>query len=162
MSQRPPKAANESACAPEPTRRLVLAGAAATPLLPGAAHADDPAAEASNTWLERNAEHARLSKRWQKIETRMFKDHNWPKLTRAERKRFPEKHEMDDLYDRMDVLHDENKVLLASLPAIIAISPAGICGKLSIAAMETKYDQQEIHAVILSILRDYRAVHGVA
>ncbi|MEQ1812456.1 MAG: hypothetical protein ABL889_21180 [Terricaulis sp.] len=158
MSRRPPGTANESARAQSPTRRLVLSGAAA-PLLSGSA--TDPAAPECETWLSRRADHERLGKRWQQIETRLFRDHNWSNLTRAQRKRFPEKHEMDDLYDRMDALHEENRVLLASLPSLVATSPLGICGKLAIAAIEVcPEENEEAHRLIASILRDYRALHG--
>ena len=158
MSRRPAGTANESARAAAPTRRLVLSGAAA-PLLSESAR--DPAASVCETWLSRRAEYERLGKRWQQIETRLFRDHNWSKLTRAQRKRFPEKHEMDDLYDRMDALHEENRVLLASLPALVATSPLGICGKLAIAAIEVcPEENEEAHRLIASILRDYRALHG--
>lgn len=160
MSRRPPPAANASARPDDPTRRLVL-GAAATPLIPGAAYAADPAAEACGAWLARHAEHERLGTRWQHIETRLFRQHNWPKLTRARRKRFPEKHEMDDLYDRMDVLHAANVTLLSTLPALVATSPSGICGKLAVAAIEVCPEENEdAHHLIASILRDYRAIHG--
>jgi hypothetical protein len=102
-----------------------------------------------------------LGKRWQQIETRLFRDHNWSRLTRAQRKRFPEKHEMDDLYDRMDALHEENRVVFASLPALVATSPLGISGKLAIAAIEVcPEENEEAHRLIASILRDYRALHG--
>jgi hypothetical protein len=138
---------------------LVL-GAAASPLVPGAALAADRAAEACETWLTRHAEHERLGARWQQIETRLFREHNWSKLTRAQRKRFPEKHEMDELYDRMDVLHAENATLLAALPALAATSPSGICGKLAVAALEVcPEENEEAHHLIASILRDYRALH---
>ncbi|MCR6644492.1 MAG: hypothetical protein NVV62_08215 [Terricaulis sp.] len=131
----------------------------ATPLL--AATATDPAASACQTWLSRQTEHERLGKRWQQIETRLFRDHNWSRLTRAQRKRFPEKHEMDDLYDRMDALHEENRVLLASLPALVATSSSGIIGKLAVAAIEVcPEENEEAHRLIASILRDYRALHG--
>lgn len=158
MSRRPPETANESARAHSPTRRLVLSGVAA-PWLSG--NAADPAAPVCETWLSRHAEHERLGKRWQQIETRLFRDHNWSRLTRAQRKRFPEKHEMDDLYDRMDALHEENRVVFASLPALVATSPLGISGKLAIAAIEVcPEENEEAHRLIASILRDYRALHG--
>lgn len=157
MARRPPPAANESARSGEPTRRLVIGGATGTAF---SGCFLDAAATASETWLSRHAEHERLGKRWQQIETRLFRDHNWAKLTRAQRKRFPEKHEMDDLYDRMDALHDENRVLLASLPALVATSSLGICGKLAIAAIEVcPEENEEAHRLIASILRDYRALH---
>ena len=101
-------------------RRLINSASAALLLSDAAPTSEDRAARASQTWLSRHAEHERLGKRWQQIETRLFRDHNWPKLTRTQRKRFPEKHEMDDLYDRMDALHEENRVLLASLPELMA------------------------------------------
>lgn len=159
MSRRPPGTANESARAQSPTRRLVLSGGAAAQLLSGSA--PDPAAPVCARWLSRHAEHERLGKRWQQIETRLFRDHNWSRLTRAQRKRFPEKHEMDDLYDRMDALHEENRVLLASLPALVATSSLGICGKLAVVAIEVcPEENEEAHRLIASILRDYRALHG--
>lgn len=140
------------------TRRVVLGGAGA-PFLSGCL--PDGAAQTCETWLVRHAEHERLGKRWQQIESRLFRDHNWSRLTRAQRKRFPEKHEMDDLYDRMDTLHEENRVLLASLPALVATSSLGICGKLAIAAIEVcPEENEEAHRLIASILRDYRALHG--
>jgi hypothetical protein len=68
---------------------------------------------------------------------------------------------MDDLYDRMDALHEENRVLLASLPALVATSPLGISGKLAIAAIEVcPEENEEAHRLIASILRDFRALHG--
>ncbi len=160
MSRRPPPAANESARL-QPTRRLVLAASAA-PVIGGAGPPPaDPAAEACETFLARNAEHERLSLRWQAIESRLFAQHNWPKLTRAQRKRFPEKHEMDELYDRMDVLHSQNEALLASLPAIVATTHKGICGKLAVAALEVcPEDHPEAHELIASALRDYQTLHG--
>jgi len=129
------------------------------PLLSGPG--TDPTAPVCENWLSRHAEHERLGKRWQQIETRLFRDHNWPRLTRTQRKSFPEKHEMDDLYDRMDALHEENRVLLASLPSLVSTSPLGICGKLAIAAIEVcPEENEEAHRLIASILRDYRALHG--
>lgn len=158
MSRRPPLAANAVACPTSTTRRVVLGGASApffSECLP------DGAAQPCETWLSRHAEHERLGQRWQQIETRLFRDHNWSRLTRAQRKRFPEKHEMDDLYDRMDALHEENRALLVSLPALVATSPVGICGKLAIAAIEVcPEENEEAHRLIASILRDCRALHG--
>ena len=161
MSRPPPLAANESARPDDPTRRLILS-AAAVPLLPGAARAADPAAEACHAWLMRNAEHERLAVHWSRLEARLHREHNWMKLTRAQRRRFPQSRELDDLDDRIEVLSDENGASLKALPAIVAASPIGICGKLTIAVKETKNDCENVHRLILSILRDYRALHGDA
>jgi hypothetical protein len=161
MSRRPLSAASERARPDDPTRRLIL-GAAATPLIPGAALAADPAAEACQAWLARNAEHERLAVQWSRLEARLHREHNWMKLTRAQRRRFPESRELDDLDDRIEVLSDENAALLKALPAIVAASPIGICGKLTIAVLETKNDCEHVHRLIASLLRDYRALHGDA
>lgn len=160
MSRRPPPAANESA-RPNPSRRLILS-AAAVPLLPGATRAADPAAQACQVWLARNTEHERLAVQWSGLEARLHREHNWMKLSRAQRRRFPESRELDDLDDRIEVISDDNGALLKALPAIVAASPLGICGKLTIAVLETKNDCEDVHSLIVSILRDYRALHGDA
>lgn len=159
MSRRPPPAANEGVCPGDPTRRLVIGAAAVTPLIPGASPAD-PAAEACETWLDRNAEHERLAVQWSKLESRLHREQNWLKLTRAQRRRFPESRELDDLDDRIEAISDQNADLLKALPAILAVSPFGVCGKLKIAIQQTKHEGDEVHALIVSLLRDYRALHG--
>ncbi len=162
MSRRPLRVATGDARVRHPTRRAILGGLA-VPLAGGLDAPPDPAARATDIWLERHAEHERLGHRWQGIEDRLFRQHNWSRMTRAQRNRFPEKHEMDALYDRMDVLHEENSTLLASLPAIIATTHAGICGKLAVVAHEVcPDDHPEAHRLIESILRDYRALHGAS
>ncbi|GAM99812.1 hypothetical protein U91I_03467 [alpha proteobacterium U9-1i] len=132
------------------------------PLLPGAARAADPAAEACQAWLARDAEHERLAVQWSRLEARLHREHNWMKLTRAQRRRFPECRELDDIDDRIEALSDENGALLKTLPAIVAASQIGICAKLTIVIKETKNDCEDVHSLILSILRDYRALHGDA
>jgi len=161
MTRPPAKSGDANTRLPRPSRRLLLGATAAAPIFGAEGALRDHSAEVCETWLARHAEHERLGKRWQQIETLLFRDHNWPKLTRAQRKRFPEKHEMDDLYDRMDALHEENRVLLASLPALVAASTGGIIGKLAVAAIEVcPEENEEAHRLISSILRDYRAMHG--
>jgi hypothetical protein len=121
----------------------------------------EPAIDACETFLARHAEQERLGRRWQEIENRAFKELNWPKLSRIQRARHREKLEMDALYDEMDVLHVQNQALLVSLPGIVATTHLGICGKLAVAAIEAcPEDHPELHHLIASILRDYRALHG--
>lgn len=160
MSQRPPPPANEDVCPGDPTRRLVIGAAAATPLLPSAARAADPAVRACETWLVHCAEHERLAVQWSRLESRLHREHNWLKLTRAQRRRYPESRELDDLDDRIEAISDQTAAQLKTLPAIVAVSPFGICGKLTIAVEHTKHEGDEVHALIVSILRDYRALHG--
>ncbi len=121
----------------------------------------DPAIAACETFLARQSEQQRLGQRWQGIESRAFAELNWPKLNRTQRARHREQLEMDALYDEMDALHEQNQALLASLPSIVATTHLGICGKLAVAAIEAcPEDHPELHHLIASILRDYRALHG--
>ncbi len=157
MSQRPQAAANESACPGGPSRRLVL-GSAALPLISAY---NDPVVSICETWLARHADQQSLGRRWQEIENRAFAKLNWPKLNRTQRARHREQLEMDALYDEMDALHEQNQALLTSLPSIVATTHLGICGKLAVAAIEAcPEDHPELHHLIASILRDYRALHG--
>jgi len=158
MSESAQQAAHASARLKDPSRRFVLTSGVALPLL---GTSNDPAVDLCETWLERNAEHERLGRRWQDIESRMFAEHNWAKLSRIERAQHHEQYEMDALYDRMDELHTLNQTLLASLPTIVATTRFGICGKLAVAAIEACPEEHpQLHQLISSILRDYRALHG--
>lgn len=157
MSPRPSTTANATACPEGPSRRLIL-GSAALPLV--GVH-NDPVVSACEAWIARHSEQQRLGRRWQEIENRAFAELNWPKLNRTQRARHREQLEMDALYDEMDALHEQNQALLASLPGIVATTPLGICGKLAVAAIEAcPEDHPELHQLIASILRDYRALHG--
>lgn len=158
MSRRSEGAANEGARKQGTTRRLVL-GAAAAPLFvtPSA----DQVAQATEALLADHSERERLIRRWQKLETRLFRVRSWSKLSDDERNQFAEKHEMERLDERIDVLGDRNRAVLASLPAMFATSSRGICGKLAVALIEVCPDEyEEAHLLIASILRDYRALHG--
>ncbi|GIK48513.1 MAG: hypothetical protein BroJett013_12100 [Alphaproteobacteria bacterium] len=115
---------------------------------------------ACETWLVHCAEHERLAVQWSRLESRLHREHNWLKLTRAQRRRYPESRELDDLDDRIEAISDQTAAQLKTLPAIVAVSPFGICGKLTIAVEHTKHEGDEVHALIVSILRDYRALHG--
>ena len=162
MPPRPPPAmANEAACPSAPMRRLFVGGAA-VPLLPDGRPAKAaPSVEAREAILARSSELEELGRRWQEIESRLFALHDWPRLTSAEQRRFPERQEMDELSDRMDTLEDENQLLLVSLPAIVATTPLGLCGKLAVAALQIcPEDHPEAHQLIASVLRDYRMMLG--
>jgi hypothetical protein len=157
MPRRTPAAANTDARLCAPSRRTILGGAAVPLIVSGA----DPAVAASETWLARRAERERLCLRWQQIEKAAFALHDWPKLSRTQRARHREQLEMDALDDEMDSLDRQNEALLASLPLIAATTYHGLCGKLAVAALEAcPEDHPELHHLIVSILRDYRALNG--
>jgi hypothetical protein len=102
-----------------------------------------------------------LIRRWQKLETQLFKVHNWSELSSDQRNQFAEKLEMDNLDGLIDALGDRNRELLALLPTMFANSSRAICGKLAVAMIDVCPDENEdAHLLIASILRDYRALHG--
>lgn len=163
MSRRPKKAAHALVRPNDPSRRLILGVAATVPLVTlfKAPIASDPAAEACEAWLACQAQHERLASRWQQIENRLFKDHDCCGLNAVQRIRFPETLEMNELNDRMDVLHGENHHRLALLTEIVATTAAGIEGKLSVASAKVcREENEEAHRLIVSILRDFRALIG--
>lgn len=158
MSRRSDGTANESARKEGPTRRLVL-GASAVPLYVNIG--GDQVAHACEAWLADYSERERLIRRWQQLETHLFKVHNWSMLSCDQRNQFAEKQEMDNLDGRIDALGDRNRELRTSLPTMFATSSRGICGKLAVAMIEVCPDEnEEAHLLIASILRDYRALHG--
>lgn len=158
MSRRSDGTANESMRKEGPTRRLVL-GASAVPLFVNIA--GDQVAFACDAWLADYSERERLIRRWQQLETHLFKVRNWSKLSCDQRNQFAEKQEMDNLDGRIDALGDKNRRVLASLPTMFATSSRGICGKLAVAMIEVCPDEnEEAHLLIASILHDYRALHG--
>lgn len=163
MSRRPEKEASEPVRPEGPTRRLVLGGGALpvfTTLQRGAP-SDDNAAEVCEKWLANEAEQEQLIRRWQQIETRVYRTLNWAKLAPEEREQYPENQEMDRLNERILKLSDENAVLLSSLPTLAATSSRGVGRKLAVAMIRVCPDEnEEAHLLIGSILRDYLALHG--
>jgi len=160
MSRRPQWAAKDGVRLDQPSRRTVIGASAGAPLLSHRSFRD-PAASASEAWLARQAEQERLGKRWQEIESRLFSERNWAKLSRIQRARHREQYEMDALSDRMDELEALNQTLLASLPTIVATTHLGICGKLAVAAIEAcPEDHPQLNQLIASTLRDYRTLHA--
>lgn len=122
---------------------------------------DDKAAAACEKWLANEAEQEQLIRRWQEIETRVYRTLDWAKLSPEEREQYPENQKMDRLNERIIELSDANAVLLSSLPTLAATSARGVGRKLAVAMICVCPDEnEEAHLLIGSILRDYLALHG--
>lgn len=160
MSRRPPVAAPPNARPDGPSRRTLIAGATAAPLLAGAATAQtDQAVAACENWLTLDAERNRLSRRWQKLETQLARDHNFLKLSRRQQRKLPQAQELYEIDDRLEELWEEQEALLRILPRLVATSAFGLAGKLAVAATHVcKDENEEGHHLIASILRDLRAI----
>ena len=160
MSRRPPVAARADARPEGPSRRTLIGGATAAPLFAGAASAPtDQAVTACENWLALDAECNRLSRRWQKLETQLAREHDFLKLSRRQQRKLPQAQELYAIDDRLEELWEEKDALLKILPAVAATSAFGLAGKLAVAAIEVcPEENEEAHHLIASILRDLKAM----
>jgi hypothetical protein len=164
MSRRSDEAAPADARPKSLSRRLIIAGAAAAPLLAiprpaTAVAATDEAVSACEDWLTREAEYDQLADRWMTLETILVRQHNWFALTGRQQRRHPIGWELFDLNKRMRVLIKQNHALLPVLPTIAATTPQGLIRKLAVAEREVRPDENKpVHDLIASIGRDFTAV----
>jgi hypothetical protein len=123
--------------------------------------ASDPALQACRAWQACKAEYDALTTRWQALETHLSRYHNWYRLSRRQRAAIPEAAELDVIDDCRDVVFDHKQHLLVALPDISATTHLGIVAKLTVAASVIHRDENaEGHALITSILRDFRSMAG--
>lgn len=160
MSRRPPVAANAGPRPDGPSRRALLGGATAAPLLLKRSTADaDQSVVACENWLALRAEHERLARRWSRLEAKLAREHNYLSLSRRQQRALPEARELDDIDDQLEELHEQQQMLLAVLPTLAATSALGLAGKLAVAAVEVcPEENEEAHHLIASILRDLKAM----
>jgi len=160
MSRRPPVAALADARPDGPSRRMLIAGAAAAPLLAETASAQtDDAVAACETWLALQAEHERLARRWQALETRLAREHDFLTLSRRQQRRLLQARELYEIDDRLEEVSETQEALLKLLPTLVATSAFGLAGKLAVAATHVcKEENEEGHHLIASILRDLKAM----
>lgn len=162
MSRRPPVAAPATARPDGPSRRSVIGGATVAPLItavPASANDIDPCINACENWLALHAEHQRLANRWCELEAELARSHNYLSLSRRKQRILPQAHELEDIDDRLEELHEGMQTLLALLPTMVATSDLGLAGKLAVAAIEVCPEENpEAHHLIASILRDFRSM----
>jgi hypothetical protein len=129
-------------------------------LFAGAATAQtDKAVSACEGWLALHDEHERLARRWQKLEARLAREHDFLKLSRRQQRRLLQAQELYEIDDRLEELQEEQEALLKMMPTIVATSALGLAGKLAVAATHVcKDDNEEGHHLIASILRDLKAM----
>ena len=142
-----------------PSRRQLVIGSAATAAMAPVSLDTDPAVQACIAWQANQAEYEDLTKRWQALETYLFRNHNWPKLSRRQRADIPEAAELDAIDDRRDELSHHDQQLLAAVLQTSATTPRGLAAKLTVAASVIRpYENEEGHGLITSVLRDYRSI----
>ena len=119
----------------------------------------DEAHAVCSEWLIRHAEHEKLIRRWQRLETRLIRDYDLFKLSERERASLQEASELDAINARLVTLYAQNQKRLAALPKLAATTTDGVVSKLSVALAIIHPDEsREAHLLIRSILRDLEIV----
>ena len=121
---------------------------------PGSDEKDD-ALEACSVWLARNAELEQLIGRWQQLETTLVRDQAWLEQNESQRRASPKASELNDLDERIAVLHRQNQALAARLPKRVASTSQGLVSKLSVVLANVRAEENKAaHDLIRSVLRD--------
>ncbi|HYD88276.1 MAG TPA: hypothetical protein VEA80_12420 [Vitreimonas sp.] len=141
-----------------PSRRGLIAGAAAAPLLaaegipskqapplPMTVEASpsviDPVVElAREAWLL-HRENERLHRRYGTVEAWLVDKHNWFKLTEAERHALPAGRKLYAIHERWAVLDKELPRSIRRLRRLRATSIGGVIGKLQVVAAAMEPDE---------------------
>ena len=119
----------------------------------------DQAVIACENWLALRAAHERLARRWSRLEAKLEREHNYLSLSRRQQRALPQARELDDIDDQLEELHEQQQTLLAILPTLAANSALGLAAKLAVAAVEVcPEENEEVHHLIASILRDLKAM----
>jgi hypothetical protein len=122
----------------------------------------DEAAAVCTEWLTRHAEHEKLIRRWQRLETRLIHEHDLFNLSKRDRASLSGACELDAINARLVALYAQNQKLLGVLPALAATTKDGVVSKLSVALANVRSDESRAaHQLIKSVLRDFEAVEPV-
>ena len=123
------------------SRRVVLAGASATPLIAGAAKADvvtaatsDPTITICQQWLAVEAELRKWLLHWGDVEGRLNQDHGWYGLSEAAQRTLPAAQELYGIGARLNDLAEDSERLLEAIPSEPATSLAATIARLTVAA----------------------------
>lgn len=97
----------------------------------------------------------RLVFAWQRLETFLFKHHDWPRLTTAEQRRLPQAAPLFEMDRRLSALHEQRQDLLPEIQASAASTRNGTLAKLEVlASILDLTDHPDAHALLRSALSD--------
>jgi hypothetical protein len=142
------------------SRRTLLGAAAATPVL---GTGEQPAPRTDTiaccaAVLALDAEIERLTRRWQKLETKFIKRHGFlPHETMQDAS--PEAAEMAAIDRSLEPLYLARETQFAALPATASGNMAGVVAKLTVVTQSIYPEDHPIaHAVLIGALRDLRSM----
>lgn len=152
------KAGSAPARVSEPSRRAVLAGASAAPLIGGPmplCATIDPQLAICQQWIAIDVEHRRLLAEWGTLEGWLIKNRRWFRLSPGERAAVPEGARFSQIEARLDELESESHVLLKAMRPAPAKSVEAVIANLSVAGrLIFEEDHPEAHGLIVRAVRD--------
>jgi len=158
------KAGRAPARLDEPSRRAVLIGVSATPLVGGPSATlagTDTSNDTCHRWLVIDAEQRRLQLEWGTLEGWLMTKRNWYQLTPDQQAAIPEGARLAEIDARLDVLEVEGQVLLKAMRPKPAKSIEAVVANLSVAArLIFAEDYPEAHGLITRAVRDLAALSG--
>lgn len=146
-----------------PTRRGVLSAAALPLGLPTISSTTEPpgdgrtetAASLCQRWREFDCEARDLVRKWQRIESHLFRYHGWPGLTEAEQLRLPAAEPLFAIDRRLAIVDAQRDMLLPAIRRTNARDFAEVEAKLQVLErIVYREDHPEAHALIRSTRRD--------
>src|SRR5580704_16217589 len=79
--------------------------------------------EMCRSWMALDAEAHRIAGEWASIEHHLFEHHDWPSLSPAEQRQFPQAKQLDDLDRAQDEVRAKRDEILQKLIDVAAQSP---------------------------------------
>lgn len=159
-----------------PSRRALIAGAAAAPLLaaggalptraiahelPTERASVDPAVELARQCLALHRENERLHRRWGDAEAWLADNHHWFKLTEAQQRVLPEARRLYDIDRRFAALEKERPRAMRRLRRTPAKSLAGAIGKLRVVVAAIEPDEfPSAYRLLEATIRDIERLTG--
>ena len=152
------KAGSAPARLPEPSRRAVLAGAPAAPLIGGLTPlraTSDPQLAICQQWIAMDVEHRQLLAEWGSLEGWLIKHRRWFRLSPDERAAVPEGTRLSQIEARLDALEIDSNALLKAMRSDPGKSVEAIIANLSVAGrLIIVEDHPEAHGLIVRAVRD--------
>lgn len=143
-----------------PSRRRLLQGATAFGLpLPPLTGAVDPGKIVAERYCALEQEQRRLYLAWQDVETWLFRNRNWPRLTEAQQAAVPEAAQFREIEDQLDAIDRQYDVLMPLLKTTSACTREGVIARLdALLWLLNPHDNEDAHALLRSCQRDLKRV----
>ena len=160
---------------PKLSRRHLIAGAAAAPLIGAAKSAPfsnanasrsaapgiDPVVEMARECLALHRESERLHRRYGTVEEWLVDRHDWFKLSKAQRRALPEGRKLQDIKDRLDFLWKDRPRKMRRFRNTPATSLEGVIGKLKCVAGGMEPDEfPSAFKLLQATIRDLEAMRA--